>query len=183
MSNDPYAAPEASLETEGEVVPSSIWKAKGRLSWLSYWAHTLVVTIVFVVLTGILGTILGTVGGGLEALIEGREPNTASLIIGLLVGLPAIIAALWISVCMMIKRLHDRNHTGWLGLLFFVPFVNVIFGLYALLFPGNKTSNNFGAPRPTKNWEKVLGIIMLTLYGLLIAVSIAAPFLGMASGV
>ncbi len=182
MNTDPYAAPQADLNSEGVVVPSSLWKAHGRLSMLSYWAHTLVLTIVFTVAVAILVLLMGVLSGGFEALASGGQPNGTALIVALVIGIPAFIALMWVSICMIVKRLHDRNHTGWMSLLFLVPLVNIIFSLYALLFPGNKTSNRYGAPRPTKGWEKVLGILMLVFYIVGLVGAIAGPMIGMSQG-
>ena len=77
----------------------------------------------------------------------------------------------------MIRRLHDRDHSGWLSLLMFVPVLNIIFALYLVFAKGDEKSNSFGPQRITKSWEKVLGwcyILIIPLFGVLAAVSIPA---------
>ncbi len=46
--------------------------------------------------------------------------------------------AIYVGVIFLIRRLHDRNHNGWLSLLIFVPVVNLVFTLYLLLAPGHR---------------------------------------------
>jgi uncharacterized membrane protein YhaH (DUF805 family) len=58
-----------------------------------------------------------------------------------LVGLAIWVAALVISVCAGIKRLHDFDQSGWLYLLFLVPFASFIMVL-VLLFKGSSPGLN-----------------------------------------
>lgn len=74
--------------------------------------------------------------------------------------------AVYLIVVFGIKRLHDRNHTGWLIALMFVPVVNVLLILYLLCAPGDQRSNRFGAIRFTLAWERILAwvyILMMVL--------------------
>ena len=43
-----------------------------------------------------------------------------------------------------IRRLHDLDKSGWLYLIMFVPFVNIIFWIYILFKKGTHGSNRFG---------------------------------------
>lgn len=45
-----------------------------------------------------------------------------------------------------VRRLHDMKRSGWFVLLLAIPFVNIFFGLYLLLFPGNQAKNSYGSP-------------------------------------
>ncbi len=49
------------------------------------------------------------------------------------------------SVMLGIRRLHDLNLSGWFWLIFLVPYVNIIFGLYILFAPGTVGPNKYGA--------------------------------------
>lgn len=50
------------------------------------------------------------------------------------------------AIILPIKRLHDINSSGWKVLLILVPIVNIIFAIYLLFCPGDKSDNRFGPP-------------------------------------
>lgn len=193
MSNDPYAAPSANLDNTGSaaVIPTSYWNAKGRLSVLSYLAHSLLLVLVFTVVIAIVAGIVGMLGGavaGMPSSLETIDFSNPLYIAAAVIIIPLYILMLYMTVCMMIKRLHDRNHSGWWCLALFValmiPLVNIVgivAMIYVVFFPGNKTGNRFGGRRPTKGWEKVLGILYLVLIiGGIVAAMVggAALFMG-----
>ena len=62
-----------------------------------------------------------------------------------------------------IRRLHDMNRSGWLILLFLLPIVNILLGLYLLLGSGTAGVNNYGLPRETPVWEKILAWLMIII--------------------
>ena len=74
----------------------------------------------------------------------------------------------------LIRRLHDRNHSGWLCLLIFVPVVNILFTLYLLLAPGHQETNAYGPPRTTRGWETIFVILYLVLAVILAAFAVPA---------
>jgi len=58
-----------------------------------------------------------------------------------------LIISIVITVLMMIqavKRLHDINMSGWYWLIFLIPIVNVVFGLYVLFKDGTPGYNEYG---------------------------------------
>ncbi len=193
MSNDPYAAPTANLEnlTDAPVIPTKLMSAKGRLSVLSYLAHGFVLMLATLAIMAVLG-IIGTVVTGLspESFVAPESIDFSNPVLIALIAIAVIlyIALIVISVILMIKRIHDRNHSGWWVLALYIgsviPFVNIIaiFGfLYVAFWPGQKTGNRFGGRRPTKGWEKVLGILSLVLTVVAIVGGIAAvaiPMMG-----
>ena len=65
------------------------------------------------------------------------------------IGLPAYVAvglALWIQSANVVRRLHDRGHTGlWLFGLF-VPVVGIGLALYLLVAPSDPGWNRYGTP-------------------------------------
>lgn len=175
VSNDPYAAPSANLDTESAPIPTSIWSARGRLGVLSYFAQSLLFTLVAAIIMIAVIALVGMVSGGsMESMAAGGEPPIAAI----LVGIPLFLIMMYVVVCMLIKRLHDRNHSGWWSLIMLIPFVSLLLYLY-LLVPGSKTSNRFGAPRVTKGWEKVLGIIAI----IVMVGSIVLGVLGVVAGI
>ncbi len=179
MSTDPYAAPTADLDTGMAPIQTSIWSAKGRLSALSYFAQAMVATVVFMILAALLVFIAGLVlgGGDFGNIASGLDSGPGQTIFIAILA-PLIIVMYYITWCMLIKRLHDRNHNGWWSLLILIPIVNIFFSFYALLFPGNKTVNRYGTPRMTKGWEKVVGIIALVFIVGAVALAIIGSLAG-----
>ena len=55
-----------------------------------------------------------------------------------------LLAMLWPSIAIYIKRAHDRGRSGWFILLFLVPILN-LWPLIELLFlPGTNGNNSYG---------------------------------------
>lgn len=191
MSNDPYAAPTADLQTDAAIIETSIWSAKGRLGVLSYLAQSLIMIIVFTIVLGVAGAIIGTVFGGIESIassVENLDLANPALLVGALVMIPLFLIMMYVGICLLIKRLHDRNHSGWwalaLTVLSLIPIVGLvaIFGyIYVMFFPGNKHANRFGGQRITKGWEKVLGILYILIIVASIVGGIAAVIFGMSA--
>jgi uncharacterized membrane protein YhaH (DUF805 family) len=68
-------------------------------------------------------------------------------------GMPSLIgliawslAAAWILFAAMFRRLKDMGFHPMLALLAVVPFVNLLFNLMLLLFPGDAKPNKYGPP-------------------------------------
>ena len=97
---------------------SKIFTTEGRLNRLAYFLQSLKV----------FG--LAIVGG---------------LLAKLFVGVPILIAAMVGGWMIGIRRLHDLNKSGWWLLVGFVPYVNIVFGLYVLFAPGTTGYNRYGA--------------------------------------
>ena len=85
------------------------------------------------------------------------------------------IALIYFSFLFAVRRLHDRNHSGWLSLLMLVPLVNIAMALYLTFAKGDANENQFGLPRVTQTWEKVLGWIYVLIFPIGILAAIAIP--------
>jgi len=48
-------------------------------------------------------------------------------------------------VAIYVKRLHDRNHSGWFALLLLVPLVNLWPAIEIMFLRGTRGPNRFGA--------------------------------------
>ena len=110
-------------------------------------------------------------------ILPGMSPETldGKMSMPLMVMLVLIYGvAIYFSVIFLIRRLHDRNHNGWLSLLIFVPVVNLVFTLYLLLAPGHNESNEYGPPRTTRGWETLLVVLYLVLAVILAAFAVPA---------
>ena len=60
----------------------------------------------------------------------------------------AAIIYLWFIIGLHSRRLHDIDLSAWWLFLGLVPFVNILFGLYTLIAPGNHSENKYGKPNP-----------------------------------
>lgn len=194
MSNDPYAAPTADLHTDSAAIETSIWSARGRLGRLAHLGQVFLMMIISFLVMGLGFFLISMAAGGIEGLNpETLDPSLFSsplAIVGGVLLFVFFVVFMYIYVCLLIKRLHDRNHSGWWSLLLIVlsaiPLIGLI-GLIGYLYvwfaPGNKHSNRFGGQRTTKGWEKVMGIIYIVLMVVLFVGGGAAVFMGMNSGV
>jgi uncharacterized membrane protein YhaH (DUF805 family) len=70
-----------------------------------------------------------------------------SLILGAAVNIVVSVVLLWPGLALAIKRLHDMNKSGWFGLLFILPLVNLICLFLLLSAKGTDGPNRFG-PKP-----------------------------------
>lgn len=71
------------------------------------------------------------------------DPETEALIIS-----PAFVVvllpALWSQIAIAVKRLHDRNLTGWFAIAFFIPIIQFLAFVGIGLIPGDPGPNQFG---------------------------------------
>jgi len=192
VSNDPYVAPSADLQTDAAAIKTSIWSAKGRLGVLSYLAHSLLLVIVFTIAMAVIMGVLGAVMGGMDGFAqlanapENFDFSNTAVLIPLLILIPLILVGMYIGICMLIKRLHDRGHSGWwalplvvLSLIPIIGLITLIGFAYVMFFRGHTHANRFGGQRTTKGWEKVLGILyIIIIVGSLVAVIGGAAFMG-----
>ena len=57
-----------------------------------------------------------------------------------------MFALIVFMMAVIVRRLHDLNKSGWLSLLAFVPLAGSILGVILLFKPGNRGTNQYGAP-------------------------------------
>jgi uncharacterized membrane protein YhaH (DUF805 family) len=74
--------------------------------------------------------------------------NENLFLLTLLFILPINFVILYLFMVNHVKRLHDLNKSGWWALLFFVPFVNVVFLFYLFLAKGQAKDNQYGQALP-----------------------------------
>lgn len=139
--------------------------AAGRFGRFSYLAWNCLLAIVMLLFIAVIAVIFPSL---LQGAADGL-PALAMIIFGIL-----YLAVLYFTFIFTIRRLHDRNHSGWLSLLLLVPLANIGIALYLLFAPGNAQSNAYGAPRATAGWESVLAWIYIVLMALTIIGGIAA---------
>ncbi len=59
----------------------------------------------------------------------------------------------WIELALLIKRLQDIGQSGFLALLKFIPFLNVLMVFFLGFVPSKKEPNRHG-PLPNSYWRK-----------------------------
>lgn len=148
----------------------NIFSPQGRIGRVTYFAWLSILGCSFFTIFGLLFALSAATG---QILQEGSSPPVFLIFSCIIL----VCIAVYLSFIFMIRRLHDLNHTGWLSLLTLLPFLGSLFQIYIYFAKGQAESNQFGQPRPTQQWEKVVTIVSIvgtTLFFLLI-VGIAVP--------
>ena len=109
----------------------NMFHTSGRLNRLHYFTYgllNLLFSMVIVFAVVLLGVLI--------------SPDHIEAFLGLIcvLNLPIIVS----SYMLCIRRAHDFDVTGWLVLIFFVPYINSIAGLVFLLVPGTIGPNKYG---------------------------------------
>ncbi|EGS32643.1 MULTISPECIES: DUF805 domain-containing protein [Megasphaera] len=60
-----------------------------------------------------------------------------------------LLFAIFIGFCVMqsmfvIRRLHDRNKSGWHCIIMYLPYIGILFWVYLLFAKGTKGNNKYG---------------------------------------
>jgi len=122
---------------------------QGRSRRMEYWSFTLLNVIVVVVLMGIA---MGS-GFSLAALESGDTSTLFSGVSAVMFGLLGLywLAVLIPGIAVAVRRLHDRDMSGWwylgfilLGMIPFVGWIASIAFLVILFLPGTVGPNRFG---------------------------------------
>lgn len=147
---------------------------KGRFGRLSYLAWMFIIGMIYTCVLGIAVVL------GLLAVYMSPE-RSLSVLFSSAMGISAVVLAVFsviatmvASICITIRRLHDLDKSGWLCLIFFIPLIGAIFGLYIMAAKGTDGENKFGVKRPTEQTEKVIGSLNLVLIVLYLLVMIPA---------
>lgn len=167
--SNPYAAPGAQVaDINQEYSDLWVYSMEGRLGRLRYIAYSFGLSLLIQFIAGI--------AGGISAVLPG-DIGAAVMMIVIIV---AYIMLLVTSFFIMVKRLHDVNKSAWFLLLFLVPLINILFGLYLLFAPGTDGDNNFGPPPPPNSRGVVIAaslLIAIMVLGILAAILLPALFM------
>lgn len=147
------------------IQQDSPFKANGRFGRLSYAAWTLLFSLVIVIAVLIVAFTFG---------LTNSEDLSGLSTAGMIVLGIVYIACIYVSFIFTIRRLHDRNNTGWLSLLMLIPAVNFIFMIYLFAAKGTEGTNDYGPQRPTLGWERVLGWIYIVIIPLVFVFGVIA---------
>ena len=105
-----------------------LFSFKGRLSRSIYWPSLLAL---FCVNLALYFQLVGMT----EEDAQGPLP---------LVMFPIALAALYANFAVSIKRLHDVGYSGFLAIAIAIPFVNIVFAIWAGIMPGTVGPNTYG---------------------------------------
>jgi uncharacterized membrane protein YhaH (DUF805 family) len=137
-----------------QYAEDSSLSAAGRFGRMTYIAWNclllLVIMAIIVVFSAVFPNLI-------------MDMQTGSYGIGVIfIGLLYLVL-FYFTIIFTIRRLHDRNHTGWLSLLMLVPAANIVLALYLTFAAGDARPNSYGAPRETRGWENILAWIYIVL--------------------
>lgn len=154
------------------------FSVNGRFNRLSYIAWYGLLHFIFMTMLLLLSLILGIFNVNSLA-FNANHFNALTSLAGL--GYWAILLLyIYFNFVIIIRRLHDRNHSGWLCLLLFIPVVNFFFALYLLFVSGDPNDNRYGHPRPSSGIEKLIAwlLILVSLLSILAIGSAISYFIG-----
>ncbi len=98
--------------------------------------------------------LLGVPSYVLEFVTRGSDDPIVLIAAGFLMIILGILSLIQVA-----KRLHDMNMSGWFALVFIIPFINIVFGLFALFVDGTVGPNQYGEDpkgrmNPTHQFEE-----------------------------
>ena len=99
----------------------SALSASGRFGRLSYLGWNM--------LLGLSMFVLGIIAALFIPALSNSPSNTLIFILGA-VAIIIYIGVIYFSFIFTIRRLHDKNQSGWLSLVMLVPFINFFFLVY-----------------------------------------------------
>jgi uncharacterized membrane protein YhaH (DUF805 family) len=127
LTTNPYTPPSYSTAwpNDSDGGAGKLFSAQGRIGRLEYFLIVLGVWLLLIVTWGII--------------IAADAPGVT-----ILFGIGSWLLAVIVSICAVVKRLHDINQSGWLYLLFLVPFASFILLFVLLLKGGDAGVNQYG---------------------------------------
>jgi len=166
LEHNPYAAPHAAVAGQpgdDDTQEVRLFAVSGRIGRIRYLSYLTGVYLIFAML-------MGGIGGGMARSGAGNA-DVLSMVVGV-----CYVGMFVLLFMLAIQRCHDFDRSGWLVLLFLVPFVNFFFGLYLLLKGGTEGYNRFGARTPPNSTLSViLACILPVLFVIGILAAIAIP--------
>ena len=91
-----------------------LFSPNGRINRAKYWLTVLIYLVVWLLFVVVAAVLMG----GIRAAVVNASSG-AGLILGV-VGFVLIVGAFWSGIAVAIKRLHDRDKSGWWLLLFWL---------------------------------------------------------------
>jgi len=116
-----------SMEINTKNTKNSYTTFEGRLNRLAYCIMGLKLLGAYIVVCVIVG------------LISKVSEELAIVLFGI-AGIGAIIC----NFSLTVRRWHDLNRSGWWTIALFIPWVDLVVGLYLIFAPGTKGANDYG---------------------------------------
>jgi uncharacterized membrane protein YhaH (DUF805 family) len=113
----------------------------GRIRRMHFWIGVIVLWVVQWAVWSV------TIGGAMGAAVMAGNPGAAFSGVGL-IGVVVFVAMVWPSVALQAKRWHDRNKTGWMVLINFIPLVGWLWTLIECGFVDGTPGPNTYGPSP-----------------------------------
>jgi uncharacterized membrane protein YhaH (DUF805 family) len=107
------------------TVGEALFSFKGRMSRSDYWLKGCLPMLPIGILNNVL--MYGVATDGARAI---------AMVIGLI--------CLWPGFALALKRIHDRNHSGWFLLIFLIPFAGIWVLVELWFLRGTVGPNRFG---------------------------------------
>lgn len=150
----PYAEAPTATEDGRFFVLRKLLSANGRIGRKDFW---IIEVGLFALLIGFLFTVASLTEpderqsspslGRLQTNTAGDDdPHPAvrvAKVVFLIAGYAAMVVIGWTTI---IKRLHDRNWSGWLSVLSIIPLVGLVLLLICLFAPGTAGTNRYESP-------------------------------------
>lgn len=134
MSVNPFEAPSAyaTRDLEGPVpmeISDILFSFEGRIPRRIYWGYTFGIYLALMLIIIAFDLMFG-------------PDSDASAILTLLMYIPF----LWMSLALQVKRWHDRDYSGWMILVGFIPIVGPIWSFVEVgCSRGTEGPNSYGA--------------------------------------
>jgi len=120
---------------------TTLFSFKGRMNRLPYWMVYITITILVVIIVSIFATLLP------EKTAEGQftqQLNPMQLLAIICIFVIDILY-LWSLIAISVKRLHDRDQSGWWFLVGLIPLIGQLwYFIVVMCLSGTSGDNRFG---------------------------------------
>lgn len=121
-----------------------LFSAEGRIGRGAFWKGILVSVFGAMIVAAVLNFALARIIPNEAGPDGGFSVTGANAVPFLVLNLAATIFAVWSSICLGVKRYHDRNKPGVWVLLSIVPFANIWYFIETGFLKGTTGPNGFG---------------------------------------
>lgn len=113
---------------------TAVFSFRGRLRRSEFWLYSTLLFVIMVTSAGVTGELTGI------NLADPTDPRS------LLVQLLVVLVFMWPNLAICVKRLHDRDLSGWWVLLTFLPVIGNVWTIVTLgVLRGDQGDNRYGA--------------------------------------
>ncbi len=113
----------------------------GRIRRLQWWMGSLIIMGIVLAAVVVVMTLVGAIYGDYR-----NAPAVVSMVFGSIF-IACYVSIIWIQLALGVKRLHDKDMSGWWMLITFVPFGGFVLLVILGFLDGTQGPNRFG-PSP-----------------------------------